>query len=74
MSTVTVADYAVEFPITPDEYETWYTEEYCKTGGDEENNIPIAMSLKNHLIRYIETTLTEDRMRAANIDPNSKKA
>lgn len=46
MSTVTVADYAVEFKIRPASYGRWYQHEYCRMGGDKENGVPVGISLK----------------------------
>jgi len=74
MSTVTVADYAVEFTIPPEAYAQWFEDKYCAVDGDRDNGVPIAMSLKRHLTETIEKHLNEDRMREAGIDPGSKKA
>jgi hypothetical protein len=46
MATVTVADYAVEFPIKAESYGRWYQREFCKLGGDKENGIAPGISLK----------------------------
>lgn len=39
LNTVTVADYAVEFAITPEAYQMWYQDHYAECG-DEANNVP----------------------------------
>jgi len=70
MSTCTVADYAVEFPIFVETYSTWYSETYCAEDGDRDKKIPVALSLKRHLTKAIEEFLTEDRMKDAGLDPS----
>lgn len=72
MSTCTVADFAVEFPILEESYSTWYTDVYCAEEGDRDNKIPVALSLKRFLTKKIEKFLTDDRMEAAGIDPSKK--
>jgi hypothetical protein len=73
MSTVTVADYAVEFPIPPKAYADWYQNEYYKVDGDRDKGIPLALSLKHHLKREIEKFLTEDRLEKAGMTNVPKK-
>lgn len=68
MSTVTVADYAVEFPIPPETYAMWKLNVYLAEGGDAEQGIPIALSLKHYLKEKIEKFLTDDRKKAAGIE------
>lgn len=46
MATITAGDYTVEFPIDSDNYRRWYDQEYRKPGGDFENDVAPALSLK----------------------------
>jgi hypothetical protein len=73
MATVTVADYAVEFQINPESYQRWYQREYCKVGGDKENKIAPGLSLKSHLIEFIEKELTNDLVKSINAGDEGKK-
>ena len=68
MATVTVADFAVEFPIKVDSYQRWYQHEYKRIGGAFENGVPPAFALKNDLIGVIEKNLTEDLNHRDNSD------
>ena len=60
MATITAADYSVEFEIPEVGYQKWYDEDYKKPGGDYDNNVPPAMSLKKTMIAVIEETLTQE--------------
>lgn len=71
MSTVTVADYSVEFAITPEAYMKWYDEIY-KESGDADNGVPQGVSLKKHLKDAFEKHLTDDRLSEKGIDTNAK--
>ena len=71
MAMVTAADYTVEFSIPEVAYEKWYAEDYSKEGGDKENDVPPAMSLKKDLKEIIEQTLAADL--SSGHQPNSKK-
>ena len=64
MSTITAGDYAVELKIDGDEYRRWYNNEYRKPGGDFENNVAPAMSLKRHIAEKVEEALTGDLKRS----------
>lgn len=58
MNTITVADYSVEMNISEENFKKWYESEYKKPGGDYSKDIPLAMSLKKHIIRIVEEKLT----------------
>lgn len=58
MSTITAGDYTVEFDINSDDYRQWYNNEYRKPGGDFENNVAPALSLKKFMSDIIEDELT----------------
>ena len=57
MSTVTAGDYSVELPISKDTYMNWKENEYRKPGGDFENQVAPAISLKRQLKKEIEESL-----------------
>jgi len=57
MSTVTAGDYSVELPIKKETYEAWKQSVYRAPGGDFENQIAPAASLKRQLQKEIEETL-----------------
>ncbi len=57
MSTVTAGDYSVELPISKQAYEAWKANDYRKPGGDFENQIAPATSLKKQLKEEIEKSL-----------------
>jgi hypothetical protein len=74
MATITAADYSVEFTIPEEGYEKWYNEEYKKQGGDYENNVPPAVSLKRTMIQRIEETLTNElRSGAVKVESNKTR-
>ena len=54
MATITAGDYTVELKIDKSHYLRWKESEYKRPGGDFENKVSPAMSLKNHLIKEIE--------------------
>ncbi len=59
MATITAGDYTVELKIDEDGYRTqWYNNEYRKPGGDYENQIAPALSLKQFMSTKIEEELT----------------
>ena len=60
MAMITAADYSVELRIPELEYAKWNDEYYKKDGGDYENDVPPAVSLKKYLIKDIEETLTAE--------------
>jgi len=64
MATITAGDYTVELKIDPDDYRHWYNNEYRKSGGDFENEVSPAMSLKAHLVEKIEETLSQEIQRS----------
>ena len=64
MATITAGDYTVEFPIGPNHYRHWYNQEYRKPGGDFENGLAPALSLKTHMADVIEAQLTQDLARS----------
>ena len=53
-ATITAGDYTVELPISEVAYIDWYDNEYKKAGGDADEGIAPAMSLKNQLKSLIE--------------------
>lgn len=64
MATITAGDYTVELKINPDDYRTWYNNEYRKAGGDFEEKVSPAMSLKGHIVEKIEEVLTLELQRS----------
>lgn len=54
MATITAGDYTVELKIDKSHYLRWKESVYKRPGGDFENKVSPAMSLKNHLIEEIE--------------------
>lgn len=64
MSTITAGDYTVEFPIGSDNYRRWYDQEYRKPGGDFEQQISPALSLKKYICSVVATELTQDMQRS----------
>lgn len=58
MATVTAGDYSVEFPIKKESYDWWKSEVYRAPGGDFENGVAPAFSLKKYLKKEIEEKLT----------------
>jgi hypothetical protein len=56
-ATVTAGDYSVEFPINKEKYLTWKENEYRKAGGDFEQGVSPAISLKQYLQKDIEKKL-----------------
>ena len=73
MSTITAGDYTLELRIPPDAYEGWYTTEYKAQGGDFENDVPPAVSLKARLIDLVENTLTEELNQGGKAQSKRKK-
>ena len=65
MATITAGDYTVELRINPDGYRNWYNTEYRRPGGDFENGVSPAMSLKTHLIKNIEDQMTNELRRSS---------
>lgn len=63
MSTITAGDYTVEFPIKPTSYRNWYDHEYRKPGGDFEQDVSPALSLKRFLIKQIEEEMESQLLR-----------
>lgn len=57
VATVTAGDYSVEFPIKAESYEWWKMEIYKAAGGDFENRVSPALSLKKYLKVEIEKNL-----------------
>jgi len=57
MATVTAGDYTVELPIVREGYDEWKQNNYMKAGGDFENQVSPALSLKTFLAQEIETAL-----------------
>lgn len=72
LSTVTVADYAVEFAIPPDAYMNWY-QEFYEGSGDSDNNVPVGHSLKKYLKDLFEQKLTDARLQNMGIDTSQNK-
>jgi hypothetical protein len=72
MSTITAGDYTVEIKIPNDAYQQWYDGEY-RAGGDFENDVPPAVSLKARLIEDIETCLTEEMNQGGKAESKRKK-
>lgn len=58
MSTITAGDYTVEFPINSDNYRRFYDQEYRKPGGDFEQGVAPALSLKKHISEIVGAELT----------------
>ena len=50
ISTVTAADYTVEFDIPADNYYSWYNNEYKSYYGEFGKGYSPALSLKRHMI------------------------
>lgn len=57
MSTVTAGDYAVEFPISRENFETWKKMHYDSEGGLKETGVSMAIGLKKYLTEQIEEIL-----------------
>jgi hypothetical protein len=58
LATITAGDYSVEFKIKRENYLTWYEMVYrAGEHSDKSKDIPPAMSLKNFMIKEIETYL-----------------
>lgn len=53
MATITAGDYTVELQIDEDGYRSWYNNDYRKPGGDFENDVAPALSLKKHITQVI---------------------
>ena len=50
ISTVTAADYTVEFDIPADNYYSWYNDEYKSYYGEFGKGYSPALSLKRHMV------------------------
>lgn len=59
IQTVTLSDYAVEFPIKKNNFESWKSDAYYKEGLYK-TGVPIGVALQRHLTVEIERMLTED--------------
>ena len=57
LTTITAGDYSVEMDITEDMYNRWEADHYFN---DKEEGKSAGESLKESIIKYIETVLTED--------------
>ena len=57
MSTVTAGDYTVEMMICREGYDDWKENVYRAPGGDFENNVSPALSLKSYIAAEIEDAL-----------------
>ena len=64
MATITAGDYTVELKIDADNYRHWYNNEFRKSGGDYENQVSPAMSLKKLITQKIEDVLTAELARS----------
>ena len=63
ISTVTAADYTVEFVIPADAYQNWYLNTYKSYYGEFGQGYSPALSLKRHMIEVIEGVLAEEVVR-----------
>jgi hypothetical protein len=70
--TITAGDYTLELKIPTAAYEKWYAD-YKAAGGDCDNDVPPAVSLKARLIDEIESTLTEEMNQGGKAESKRKK-
>jgi hypothetical protein len=68
-ATITAGDYTVELPIPEVAYIEWYDNEYKKAGGDADEGIAPAMSLKTQLKSLIEQSLTAELVDDGQVKP-----
>lgn len=77
LNIVTLTDYSVEMPINMKGYQNWFNHVFHGQSGDYSKGISPGMSLKRHIIRNVEKTLTKElkaqQEKQANLDEWSIK-
>ena len=77
LNIVTLTDYSVEMPINAKGYQNWFDHVFHGQSGDYSKGISPGMSLKRHIIRNVEKTLTKElkaqQEKQANLDEWSIK-
>ena len=56
---ITAADYSVELPIEKEALKRWIDEVYNSPTGENANKVSLLLSLKKHIIKVLETSLTD---------------